>query len=71
VANVTLKMAMLQAELSNKKLADKVGVHPTNMSAIANGRTPHLHTAQKIVQVLNDTGKVQVTIDGLWPLKDN
>lgn len=69
--NVKLKVAMLEAGLSNKQLAEMVGIHAPNMSAIANGgKTPHLKTAQRIVRALNRTGKVNVAIDDIWPLEE-
>lgn len=70
VVNVPLKVAMVKAGLTNKQLAEMVGIHAPNMSAIANGKTPHLKTAQKIVRALNSTRKIKVTIDELWPLED-
>jgi predicted transcriptional regulator len=68
--NSELKIAIWQAKLSNKELAKRVGISAPNMSNIVNGATPHLKTAQKIVRALNSTGKVNVTIDELWPLED-
>lgn len=70
--NSELKIAIYKSKLSNKELAERVGITPPNMSNIVNGAIPRLRTGQRIVKELNkqldDDNKV--SIDYLWPLPE-
>lgn len=68
--NKALQKVMIDAELTQTSLAELAGLHLTNVNGVVNGSLPHLRTAQKIVRALNSTGKVNVTIDELWPLPE-
>ena len=71
--NSELKIAIYHSKLSNRELAERVGITPPNMSNIVNGAIPRLRTAQLIVRELNKVlpEDKQVSIDYLWPLPED
>jgi DNA-binding XRE family transcriptional regulator len=58
--NKALLIAMVNADMTQTKLAEVTEMHLTNINAIVNGTRPKLDTALKIAKVLN------TTVEALW-----
>lgn len=59
--NVKMKIAMFEQRMSNGELAERVGVAPSTISLILNGKAdPKLSVAKKIAKELG------MSLDELW-----
>lgn len=62
--NKNIAKAMVDADMTQAKLAEATGMHLTNINAIVNGTRPRVDTALKIAKALN------TTVEALWGLED-
>lgn len=59
-----LKVVLVEMNVKQSSLAEKIGINPTTLNMIVNGKSvPNLLTAQKIAYAL------ETTVDYLWPYK--
>lgn len=58
--NKAILNAMIDADMTQTKLAEVTGLHLTNVNAIVNGTRPRVDTALKIAKALN------TTVEALW-----
>jgi len=58
------------AGVTQQKLADTCGCKQPAVWAIEGGSMPNVDLGRKIIKALNSTGKVNVTLDDVFPPQD-